>query len=194
MNESSLLSNTTENSIISKETEINSSYESQTSKETNLNNHIIHSIYLSLKDIINDNIPVQKYVKNDIFYLSSIPSISLKDFINRLVKFSKMEISTLINAIIYIDNFCDKNNYIITANNIFCILLSACLLSLKFNEDIIVSYKYYSEISGVSVEDLQKFELYMYLNLHFSLKVEYDLFISYYDYFKNYSYSKNEKK
>ena len=51
MNES-LLSNTTDNSIISRETEVNSSYESQTSKETELKNHIINSISLSLKDII----------------------------------------------------------------------------------------------------------------------------------------------
>ena len=52
MNES-LLSTTTDTSIVSKETEINSSYESQTSRETDLKNHIISAISLSLNDIIN---------------------------------------------------------------------------------------------------------------------------------------------
>ena len=193
MNESSLLTNTTDNSIISKETEINSSYESQTSKETDLNNHIINSISLSLKDIINENMSVEKFAKKDIFYLSFIPPISLKDFIKRIIKYSKMEISTLINAIIYIDNFCDKNKYILTSNNIFRILLTSCVLSLKFNEDTIVNYKYYSEIAAVSVEDLKNLEFYMYLKLHFSLKVNYDLYKSYYDYFKNYTIGKNGK-
>ena len=190
MNESSLLTNTTDNSIISRETEINSSYESQSSKEIDLINHIINSISLSLKDIINENMSVEKFAKKDIFYLSFIPPISLKDFIKRIIKYSKMEISTLINAIIYIDNFCDKNKYILTSNNIFRILLTACLLSLKFNEDTIVNYKYYAEISAVSVEDLKNLEFYLYLKLHFSLKVNSDLYKSYYDYFKNYSIPK----
>ena len=194
MNESSLLSNTTDNSIVSKETEINSSYESQTSKETDLINTIINSISLSLKDIINENKSIEKYVKKDIFYLSFIPPISLKDYIIRIFKNSKMEISTLINAVIYIDNFCNKNQYILTANNIFRIILTACLLSLKFNEDIIIKYKYYSEIAAVSVEDLNNLEFYMYLKLHFSLNVEYDLYKSYYDYFKNYSIPKKDKE
>ena len=194
MNESSSLINTTDNSIISKETEINSSYESQTSKETDLNNRIINAISLSLKDIINDNFQVEKFVKKDIFYLSFIPPISLKDFINRLYKYSKMDISTLIIAIIYIDYFCDNNKYILTLNNIYRILLSACLLSLKFNEDIVVNYKYYSEIAAVSMEDLKNLEFHMYLKLHFSLNVKYDLYKSYYDYFKNYSIPKKDKE
>ena len=67
MNES-LLSNTTDNSIVSRETEINSSYESQTSKQTDLKNHIINSISLSLKDIINENIKlISKDANKDIF-------------------------------------------------------------------------------------------------------------------------------
>ena len=88
-----------------------------------------------------------------------------------------MDISTLIIALIYIDCFCDNNKYILTLNNVYRILLSACLLSLKFNEDAIINYKYYSEIAAVSVEDLSKLEFYMYLKLHFSLNVKYDFYI-----------------
>ena len=66
MNESSLLIKSIDNSIVSKETDINSSYESQTSKEIDLNNGIINVISLDLKDIINDNIPIDKFVKKDI--------------------------------------------------------------------------------------------------------------------------------
>ena len=74
------------------------------------------------------------------------------------MKYSKMDISTLIIAIIYIDNFCDKNRSILTQNNIFRILLSVCLLSLKFNEDITVNGKTYAEIAAVSAEDLRNLE------------------------------------
>ena len=192
MNES-LLSNITDSSIVSKETEVNSSYESQTSKETDLKIQIINSISLNLKDIINENKSNGASAKQDIFYLSFVPPISLRDYINRIMKYSKMDISTLIMAIIYIDNFCDKHRYILTENNIYRILLSACLLSLKFNEDTTVDYNYYSLIAAVSVEDLKNLEFYMYLKLHFSLLVKYDLYKSYYDYFTNNSIQKNEK-
>ena len=193
MNES-LLSNITDNSIASRDTEVNSSYESQTSKEIDLENHIINSISLSLKDIINENKKlISKDANKDLFYLSFIPPISLEDYIKRLMKYSKMDISTLIISIIYIDYFCDKNKYYLTPNNIFRILLSACLLSLKFNEDITVNYKTYAEIAAVSVEDLKNLEFYMYLKLHFSLNVKYELYKSYYDYFANYKIPKNEK-
>lgn len=189
----SLLSNTTDTSIVSRETEINSSYESQTSRETDLKNHIINAISISLNDILKENKANTKYVKQDIFYLSFVPPISLNNYIKRLMKYSNMDISSLIMSIIYIDNFCDKNKYYLTPNNIYRILLSACLLSLKFNEDITVNYKSYAEIAAVSVEDLKNLELYMYLKLHFSLNVKYDLYKSYYDYFSNYHIQKNEK-
>ena len=193
MNES-LLSNTTDTSIVSRETEVNSSYESQTSRETDLKNHIIDSIALNLKDIINENQSNAKYAQPDIFYLSFFPPISLKDYIKRIMKYTKMEISTLINSIIYIDNFCDKNKYYLTSNNIFRILLSACILSLKFNEDTTVNYKTYADIAAVSVQDLKNLEFYMYLKLHFSLNVKYDLYKSYYDYFTNYSIPNDKEK
>ena len=194
MNESLSSNNTIDNSIASKETEINSSYESQTSKTIDLNNEIINSISLSLNKIIQGNKAKNKYVKQDIFYLSFIPPISLNEYIKSLMKYTNMDISTLIISIIYIDKFCDKNDYYLTQNNIFRILLSVCILSLKFNEDITVNYKNYSEIAAVSVEDLKNLEFYMYLKLHFSLKVEYDLYKSYYDYFSNYSLPKKANK
>ena len=183
MNESLLSNSTTDNSTISKESEINSSYESQTSVNADLTDKIIDSISLSLNEIIKDNKAHGKSPKQDIFYLGFIPPISIKEYIKNLMKYSNMDISSLITSIIYIDRFCDKNNYNLTKNNIFRILLTACLLSIKFNEDIIVNYKTYSEIACVSVEDLKNLELYMYLKLHFSLHVKYDLYKSYYKYF-----------
>ena len=183
MNESLLSNSTTDNSTISKESEINSSYESQTSVNADLTDKIIDSISLSLNEIIKDNKIRGKLPKQDIFYLGFIPPISISEYIKNLMKYSNMDISSLITSIIYIDRFCDKNNYYLTQNNIFRILLSACLLSIKFNEDIIVDYKTYSEIACVSVEDLKNLELYMYLKLHFSLHVKYDLYKSYYKYF-----------
>ena len=191
MDESSL-SNITDNSILSKETEFNSSYESNSSKEVDLKNQIINSISLNLNELIKRN--KSQKIKQDIFYLGFIPPITLQNYINHLMQQTNMEISTLIISIIYIDRFCSKNKYHLNKNNIFRILLSSCLLSLKFNEDRIIKFKDYSEIANVSVEDLKNLEFFMYLKLHFSLTVKYELYKSYYDYFSSYSIPKNDKK
>ena len=188
----SSLSNITDNSILSKETEFNSSYESNSSKELDLKNQIINSISLSLNDLIKRN--KSQKINQDIFYLGFLPPITLRNYINHLMQQTNMEISTLIISIIYIDRFCSKNKYYLNKNNIYRILLSSCLLSLKFNEDKMIKFKDYSEIAAVSVEDLKNLEFYMYLKLHFSLTVKYELYKSYYDYFSNYSMPKNDKK
>ena len=191
MDESSL-SNITDNSILSKETEFNSSYESNSSKELDLKNQIINSISLSLNELIKRN--KSQKINQDIFYLGFLPPITLRNYINHLMQQTNMEISTLIISIIYIDRFCSKNKYYLNKNNIYRILLSSCLLSLKFNEDKMIKFKDYSEIAAVSVEDLKNLEFSMYLKLHFSLTVKYELYKSYYDYFSNYSIPKNDKK
>ena len=185
--------NTSDNSTVSKETEISSSFGNQSLDIDDLNYQIIDSISLNLQDIINENKSKIKYVIKDIFYLSFVPPISLNDYIKHLFIRTKMNISTLIISIIYIDIFCHNNNYILTQNNIYRILLSTCLLSIKFNEDNIINNKDYSEISRVSVDDLKILEFQMYLKLHFSLKVSNKIYDDYYNFFSNFNVNKIKK-
>ena len=190
-----LLSNENDTNV-TKEIEACLNLENEESKEAYLKTHMINAISQNLKDIINDNSCYESYISKDKFYLTCLPDISLNDYIKRLVKYTNMNISTLINAIIYIDTFCEKNNYILCMNNIYLILLSAFLLSIKFNEDLMVNLKTYSQIAGVSPDILQNLESSFYFNLHFSLFVKEDLYQSYYDYFSNFGFpfSKKEKE
>ena len=150
-------------------------------------NHIINAICLNYEEIIKENnITNKDFIIKDKFYLTSIPNISLNDYIKRIMKHTKINISTLINAIIYIDNFCERKSYILCLNNIYLIVLSACFLSIKFNEDNLITSKFYAKIGGIPVDNLNDLEYYLYLNLHFSLYVKEDLYNYYYDYFANY--------
>ena len=116
-----------------------------------------------------------------------IPSISLKDYIKRLVKYTKMNISTLILSIIYIDRFCEKYKYVLSYNNIYRLLLISTLISIKFNEDIMVNTKTYSNIAGVSVSDLNFLEYRMCIALDFSFNVKSDYFQQYFTYFSKFT-------
>lgn len=191
MEESSSNRINTDNSIASKETAINTSpnFEINYQISPYLEKKIIKSIAQNLKEIIKENIHnnQMKYVKHDIFYISRLPSISLEDYIKRIFKNTKMNISSLILSVIYIDRFSELNGYIISLKNIHRILLSACLLSIKFNEDININTKYYANIAGIPVNDLNNLEFYLIVKLEFSLFVDKDLYQKYFDYFCKYT-------
>lgn len=189
-------------SILSKETNLSTlsasstSFESQCPISSELRKKIIDAVAINLHEIIYENKinNEEKFiVHNDIFYLSKEPSISLTDYIKRLVKYTKMDISSLILAIIYIDRFCESRKYILTYNNIYRVLLSACLLSLKFNEDNCFNFKRYSEIAGVGIEDLSNLELFMYIELDYSLYVDSEYYKKYFQYFSQFTKSTDDK-
>ena len=188
------LSSNTDISLISKETEanssINASFESQCPISPSLKNHIINAIVANLKEIIEENKKnnKNKYIlKDNIFYLENLPPISLEKYVQHLVKFTQMNISTLILAVMYIDEFCEKYKYFLTLNNIYRLILISVFIGLKYNEDIYVNEKSYASIAGVSVEDLKYLEFQMCLALDFSFFVKSELYQQYFVYFSKYS-------
>jgi len=186
MNDESSLTKSNDTHLTSKVIEESISYEINSPQNKISKNQIIDAISLNLEDIIKDNYCYEKYIIKDKFYLPIIPEISINDYINRIVKNTNMNISTLINAIIYIDNYCERNKYILCWHNIHLILLTSCLLSFKFNEDNPLNMEFYAKIGGIPLQTLNHLEYLFYLNLHFSLYIKEDLYSFYYNYFSNY--------
>ena len=188
MDESSS-SKSTKNTMPSKDNVNHCNELDNSSISLDLKNQIITSISSNLEDLIIENLHNihQLYVKNDIFFLYHIPQISIEDYIKRILKYTQMNISSLILAIIYIDKMCEKNSYILCFNNIHRLILSSCLLSIKFNEDITFHNDLYARISGESVENVNKLEYELYVLLNFSLFVDYNYYEKYFEYFSQYS-------
>ena len=204
MDESILSGFTTENSLsaITKEASLNTFkslekyFPIYISKD--LQKRIIKSIAQNLKGIIKENIQnnqMKFVIKSDIFYLNHFPPISIEDYINRIYKGTKMNISTLILSIIYIDRFCEMNNgYVLCMNNIHKLLCTSCLVSVKFNEDININMKYFAEVAGLPVYDLNNLEFYFCLRLKFSFFVDYDIYQKYFEYFNKCVNMNNKEK
>ena len=186
----------TDNSISSKETRINTSpnFDGNIPISPYLQKHIIKSITLNLKEIIKENIRKNhsKFIKYDLFYMGKLPPISIEDYINRIFKNTKMNMSSLIISVIYIDKFCELNGYVLSFKNIHRIILTACYLSIKFNEDITVSTKYYADIAGIPIYELNNLEFYLFVKLQFSLFIDYDTYQKYFEYFCNYNIKENQ--
>jgi hypothetical protein len=188
------ISSNTDISLMSKETDANSSanasFESQCPISPSLKNHIINAIVANLKDIIEENKKNNKYkyiLKDNIFYLENLPPISLEQYVQHLVKSTQMNISTLILAVMYIDEFCEKYKYFLTSNNIYRLILISVFISLKYNEDIFINANEYASIAGVCVEDLKNLEFQMCIALDFSFFIKSNNYQQYFQYFSNYS-------
>ena len=120
-----------------------------------------------------------------IFYSKSIPNISIEDYLSRLQKYSKINDSTIILILIYIDRICNKNQVNLSYYNIHKLLLASFVIAIKYNEDDNYSSKFYASLGGVSKEKMHLLE-YEFLDLiDFDLFVDIDLFNKYNDYITN---------
>ena len=150
-----------------------------------INSRIISSIATNLQEIIDENLINLKYSyrKGDPFYSFHFPLISLESYLKRIFYFSKIDISILIIAVIYIDTFCAMNRYILCINNIHRIFMASCILSIKFNEDLSFGNDYYAQMANFSLDLLNILEYKFYVMMNFKLIVNEDIYRKYYAYF-----------
>ena len=109
--------------------------------------------------ILNMNkISENKIKKVTLFDLKGYPSISLYDYLYRIVKYTKIKDTTLIIALIYIDIIFSKNKFFITYNNIYKTLFISIILASKHYDDNYLSNRLYAKIGGIHVKELEKLE------------------------------------
>ena len=146
--------------------------------ESFIQTKIISSISITLIQLVSENRTKPDYktkLKLQIhspFTSLSIPSISLSDYLHRIWKYSKMDESSLIFALVYIDRMCTKNNIILTEFNVHRILFSSILIAIKFNEDKFFTNKYYSKIGGMELKQLNEMEMEFLVAINFHMFIE----------------------
>lgn len=182
----SVSSNTTDNSIYSKETMASIHQEGLTRRKKSL---ITSAIDSNLTDLISENLRniKSRYIKRDIFYVTNLPRISIVDYLNRILKYSEISISSLILAVIYIDKMCEQQRYVLSQHNIHRLILSSCVISTKFNEDKTFNNSYFAKIGGVSGKEMNQLEYEFYVLLDFKLMVDKGYYEKYLNYFSRYS-------
>ena len=130
-------------------------------------------------EINNNNISINKKIK--LFMLKKIPSITIKDYLLRLSKYSKISESTLIFILIYIDRLCQKHKFKITFFNIYKFILISMVLAVKYNEDDFYSSEFYAKLGGITKVELNYME-YEFINLiNFNLFIKEELYFKYHD-------------
>ena len=124
------------------------------------------------------------YIKS--FMTKNIPSISLKNYIKRLFLNAKMNESTIILILIYIDKICSMNNITISYYNIYKLILGSMIIAIKYNEDKFYPPELYAKLGGVAVCELNLLEIEFFKLIDFQLFVKEEIFLKYKEYLMNF--------
>lgn len=122
---------------------------------------------------------------NSVFNMKILPKISFKDYLLRINVYLKPEKSTILLALMYIDDLYSNSNanLSISLNNVYKIFLTAIVIAIKFNEDEYDSNSVFAKVGGIPVEELNKLEIEFCKLMKFSFFVnlksfkEYKLFL-----------------
>ena len=119
------------------------------------------------------------------FISKKIPSISIKDYIERLLNYSNTFNEIAIIILIYLDNICGKYKINLNYYNIHKFIFAAFIVANKFYEDHYDSIGLYAKLGGISKKEAIILE-YEFMNLiDFNLFVNQELYNKYYNYLKN---------
>ena len=116
------------------------------------------------------------------FYSKNIPLISIKDYLEHIYKYTKINTSTIILILIYIDRICNIHKCKLCYYNIHKLILGSMIIAIKYNEDEYYSQKFYAKIGGVTLAEICNLE-YNFLSLiNYNLFVNDNLFSKYNDF------------
>ncbi len=150
-------------------------------KRKEFRNLLINILSSLLTDICKEN-DISQIKNNEKInpFISKIKnSITIKNYLKRLVKYTQAESSTLIAMLIYIDRLCEINNFIINSFNVYKIIFSSLVIAIKYNEEEYFGNKYLAKVGGLSLNEMNLLEL-IYLNLiDFNLYVSDEVFQTY---------------
>jgi len=163
--------------IMSKENIQAKSQNKDNPEEKNINEAFLKKFNLTLETVISENKKLSNYddllhkQKNMSFTSKYIPSITLIKYLERIMHYTEAEESTFIIALIYIDRIGKISNVILTPFNVHKLIFVSVLLAIKYNEDTIYNFNYYSLISGMSINELQQLEIDFVALLRFKLYI-----------------------
>jgi hypothetical protein len=164
--------------------------------EVSGNKKVVSAVRNILKEIVDEN-RQSPNIKNEhlekqkklSFHSKNPASISVGGYLERLLKYTHIEESTLIIALIYIDRICEFNNIYLVDSNIHRVMFTGIIMAIKYNEDDFYTNSYYSKVGGISTRELNLLE-YEFVKL-----LKYNLFINRqtYDKYNTYLYHYNKK-
>lgn len=105
------------------------------------------------------------------FHALRPPSISIHNYLARILRFANCTGECFVLALVYIDRLIKHQNYVICGLNIHRIIITSVTLAAKFFDDAFYKNTYYARIGGIPVRELNSLELEFLFLINFTLHV-----------------------
>lgn len=106
-----------------------------------------------------------------IFHGSAAPQLGIRQYIDRIFKYSHCSPSCFIVAHIYMEKFVQRTRAILTSLNVHRLLITSIMVAAKFIDDAFFNNAYYARVGGISTYELNKLEMKFLFGLEFRLHV-----------------------
>jgi hypothetical protein len=127
----------------------------------------------SVECIIDKNLKAS----NTIFDNETIPKIGVKEYLVRIMKYCKINKSTVVIALVYIDRL--PSEFFISMYNIHKVILASILVASKINEDKIHTNDYFAKVGGINLFEMNLLEIDFLKLVEYNLLVNDTAFIQY---------------
>lgn len=152
------------------------------------NKSLVASLTKIIPDIVienlknKDNMLIIEKQKRYFFHSNLQTKISIHAYLERILKFSHCEESTLVIGLIFIDRICEINNLLLTPNNVHRLILISIISAIKYNEDECYSNGYYAKVGGITLEEINRLEYEFLKLMRYSMFINGGLYHKYYQY------------
>ncbi|KAE8009720.1 hypothetical protein FH972_006142 [Carpinus fangiana] len=111
-----------------------------------------------------------------IFHGLRAPTLSIRQYIDRIFKYSGCSPSCFVVAHIYVDRFLQSTEVHLTSLNVHRLLITSLMLAAKFIDDAFFNNAYYAKVGGVSTAELNRLEMKFLFSIDFRLQVTIETF------------------
>eukprot|EP00759_Apiculatamorpha_spiralis_P030304 PhF_6_TR32116/c5_g1_i3/m.47521 len=104
-------------------------------------------------------------VETHCFFSQSVPPIPLTDYVIRLARYTGGHVEAFGAAVVLLDRVVARHRatdcptYRLTRQNAHRYVAAAVLLALKLTEDIPITNKYYAQVSGLALSEVNRLEV-----------------------------------
>jgi hypothetical protein len=121
------------------------------------------------------------------FHALRPPSISIKDYLDRIQKYASCSSECFVLALVYIDRLIQQADFTVSSLNIHRVIITSVMLAAKFFDDMYFNNSYYAKIGGVPCAEMNALELEFLFLINFTLYVEPDSYNKYYSELRNHA-------
>lgn len=106
------------------------------------------------------------------FHSMNAPPISISDYVGRIARHVRCSNECFVLALVYIERITKlQKNFVVSILNVHRLIITAVMLAAKFSDDVYYSNKFYAQVGGVNVAEINMLEAQFLSMLNFQLYV-----------------------